>query len=165
MSSLQQTLSTLANDFANQILETIQGSSLEELTAVNGKAKSNGVTHHTAEKPEKSSGRLARRSIDDIKKVVADIQGLLAKKPDGMRAEDIREALGLEAKEMPRVLKQGVSDRVFKTKGQKRATTYFLTGKSVSKTVKTASRKARATKVRKAKPKKATKPQEAKAAE
>lgn len=31
----------------------------------------------------------------------------------------------MQAKEMPRILKEGLSARVLRTKGQKRATTYF----------------------------------------
>jgi hypothetical protein len=44
---------------------------------------------------------------------------------NGMRAEEIRSALGMQSKEMPRILKQGVASKKLTTKGQKRATTYF----------------------------------------
>jgi hypothetical protein len=47
------------------------------------------------------------------------------KSPEGLRAEQIRTALSLQAKEMPRVLKEGVSTKKLRIKGQKRATTYF----------------------------------------
>jgi hypothetical protein len=47
------------------------------------------------------------------------------KHKEGLRAEQIREELGLQAKELPRVLKEGLSSRKLKSKGQKRATTYF----------------------------------------
>ncbi|WP_394847349.1 hypothetical protein LZC95_07775 [Pendulispora brunnea] len=43
----------------------------------------------------------------------------------GLRAEQIRAALGLEAKELPRPLKELLRSKKVKTKGQKRATTYF----------------------------------------
>lgn len=50
---------------------------------------------------------------------------LLQKSSGGMRAEQIREALNVEAKELPRPLADALaSGRVTKT-GQKRATTYF----------------------------------------
>jgi len=42
----------------------------------------------------------------------------------GLRAEQIRQKLGLAANEMPRVLKQGLSTKTIKAKGQKRSTTY-----------------------------------------
>lgn len=40
------------------------------------------------------------------------------------RAEQIRAALKMESKEMPRVLKEGLAKKKLKAKGQKRATTY-----------------------------------------
>jgi hypothetical protein len=50
---------------------------------------------------------------------------LLKKHKDGLRAEEIRANLGMEPKEMPRILKEGVSTKKLSSKGQKRATTYF----------------------------------------
>jgi hypothetical protein len=41
-----------------------------------------------------------------------------------LRAEQIRAKLGLQSKEMPRILKGGLAKKKLKTKGQKRATTY-----------------------------------------
>ena len=45
---------------------------------------------------------------------------------NGMRAEEIRSKLGLQSKEMPRILKEGLSTKKLTSKGQKRATTYFV---------------------------------------
>ena len=44
---------------------------------------------------------------------------------EGKRAEEIRSKLGMQAKEMPRILKEGISKKKLSSKGQKRATTYF----------------------------------------
>ena len=44
----------------------------------------------------------------------------------GLRAEQIRAQLGLQAKEMPRVLREGVASKKLKSKGQKRSTTYYV---------------------------------------
>ena len=41
------------------------------------------------------------------------------------RAEEIRSKLGMQAKEMPRILKQGLAAKKLTSKGHKRATTYF----------------------------------------
>jgi hypothetical protein len=46
------------------------------------------------------------------------------KHKSGLRAEQIRAQLGMQAKEMPRVLAEGLSKRKLKRRGQKRATTY-----------------------------------------
>lgn len=75
-----------------------------------------------------ATGRLARRSIEDIGSVVESIVALLQSHPDGLRAEQIRGALGLEAKELPRPLADGVAAGTLTKTGQKRATTYFLAG-------------------------------------
>ena len=45
-------------------------------------------------------------------------------KKGGLRAEQIRKALRMQPKEMPRVLKEGLTKRVLKSKGKKRSTTY-----------------------------------------
>jgi hypothetical protein len=53
---------------------------------------------------------------------------VLTKNGSGLRAEQIREALSVEAKELPRPLADAISaGRITKT-GQKRATTYFAAG-------------------------------------
>jgi hypothetical protein len=57
--------------------------------------------------------------------MVERIHSLLQSSSGGMRAEQIREALNVEAKELPRPLADALAaGRITKT-GQKRATTYF----------------------------------------
>ena len=73
----------------------------------------------------RKSGRLARRSIEDITKALDQVVALVKGKKDGLRAEQIRAALKMQSKEMPRVLKEGLDKKKLKAKGQKRATTYF----------------------------------------
>lgn len=43
-----------------------------------------------------------------------------------MRAEEIRKFLNLDVREVPRVLKHGVETKKLRSKGTKRATTYFV---------------------------------------
>lgn len=77
------------------------------------------------------SGRLARRTVDDIVKTQASIVALLAGAKAGLRAEDIRTQLGLHKKELPRPLADALAANEITKKGQKRATMYFAsTGKS-----------------------------------
>ena len=60
--------------------------------------------------------------------MVEAIVGALAKSSTGMRSEQLRAALGVQSKELPRPLAEALSSgRVTKT-GQKRATTYFAGG-------------------------------------
>jgi hypothetical protein len=69
-------------------------------------------------------GRLPRRSPAEIAKALAKVVALVKSDSGGLRAEQIRERLGMESKEMPRVLKEGLAKKVLKSKGQKRSTTY-----------------------------------------
>jgi hypothetical protein len=73
----------------------------------------------------KSAGRLPRRSADEISAALDQIVALVSKNKDGLRAEQIRSELGMQAKELPRVLKEGLNTKKLRSKGQKRATTYF----------------------------------------
>lgn len=69
-------------------------------------------------------GRLPRRSLEDITKALEQVVALVKKSKTGLRAEQIRQQLDMQAKEMPRVLKEGLAKKALKSKGQKRATTY-----------------------------------------
>jgi hypothetical protein len=78
-------------------------------------------------KAEKPTGRLPRRSMEEILASAGEVANLLKKHPDGLRAEDIRMTMGWDQREVPRVLKAGVDGKLFKVVGgQKRSTTYGL---------------------------------------
>jgi hypothetical protein len=64
---------------------------------------------------------------------VDKIAGLLVKNKDGLRSEQIRDALKVQAKELPRPLADGLKARRFTSKGEKRATTYFAAKKAPAK--------------------------------
>ena len=136
--SLQATLNDLASSFAESVLEAIRGISLNEL--VEGSAQVRRVGRPparattsaapaapAAKRPAASSGRLPRRSQEDIAEALSQVVALAKKHREGLRAEQIRAELGLQPKEMPRILKEGLEKKALKSKGQKRATTYFAT--------------------------------------
>lgn len=77
-----------------------------------------------ASKAKPKSDRLPRRTPEQVEVDVARIVGLVKKSKEGLRAEVIKEKLGFQVKEMPRLLKEGVKKKLLKRKGQKRATTY-----------------------------------------
>jgi hypothetical protein len=147
MSTLQSQLDSLARSFAEQIVETIRGSSLHELSSGGvGSGANSGSNHADAPrafssrsarkavtkatqvptpKVTRSNGRLPRRSVDEIRALLDKVVALVKKQKNGLRAEKIRADLGMLPKEMPRILKEGVSMKKLSTKGHKRATTYF----------------------------------------
>jgi hypothetical protein len=132
--SLHSTLNNLAASFADSILAAIRGASLDELVGPGEGPRSNGrlqrssavapVASKGATRPQ-PTGRLHRRSPEEIAKTLEQVVAAVKKAPEGLRAEQIRQELGLQAKEMPRILKEGLAKKLFKSKGQKRATTYF----------------------------------------
>jgi hypothetical protein len=125
--ALHSRLSALADNFANTVLDAIRGAPLEELLG-GGSGRSSPVRRAKANpKPARasSSGRLKRRSPEDIASALEHVHGLLKRHKDGLRAEQIRDTLRMQSKEMPRVLAEGLAKRKLKKKGQKRATTYF----------------------------------------
>jgi len=133
MASLQSSLHDLAAAFAESVLDAIRGASLQELLGEAG-----GATHRGPGRPKSAptpeangkparfarSGRLKRRSPEEIARALDEVVSLLKKSKTGLRAEQIRQELDMQAKEMPRVLKEGLDKKALKSKGQKRATTY-----------------------------------------
>jgi hypothetical protein len=135
MPSLRSQLDALAANFAKEILAALQGASLHELLSSDGAASvDKGRSRRaplakaaptTLPKAARSSGRLRRRSAEEIQAMLNKIVLLVKTHKEGMRAEEIRSKLGMQAKEMPRILKEGISAKKLASKGRKRATTYF----------------------------------------
>ena len=138
MTTLRNTISELASTFAAGVLNAIRGASLEEILAESGGAPRRGPGRPSASAGSGASsgggrgrggkGRLGRRSASDIAGIVDSIVGLLGRKPKGLRAEEIRRELGLQAKELPRPIAEALAGRKITKQGQKRATTYFARG-------------------------------------
>ena len=140
---LRRTLHELASEFATAVLHAIRGASLHEILQETGGGGAKGRAASGASRGRggaaggkvaggpkgkagrRKGGRLARRSPDDIAGVVDKIVGLLEKHASGLRAEDIRNKLGLEAKELPRPIADALGAKRIVKEGQKRATTYF----------------------------------------
>jgi hypothetical protein len=154
-STLRSRLNELAISFSAGVLDAIRGASLEELLSESSRGKPRAALHLPAAGPAPTAaprgrtGRLPRRSAGDISQAVEKIVGLLSENPDGLRAEQIRQKLDLEAKELPRPLKEGVEGGRLSKVGSKRATTYFA-GPAPSKGEKTAPTAPRAARRRKA---------------
>jgi hypothetical protein len=138
MSNIQSQIHALARSFVDQVVEVLRGASLRDLVSHEGGPSGAGRPARSpasnagaapaaapAAKAARPNERLARRSADEIQAALDKIVGLLKKHKDGLRAEEIRSNLGMLAKEMPRILKEGLAAKKLTSKGQKRATTYF----------------------------------------
>lgn len=140
VSSLRTSLEGLAAKFAQDVLAAIRGASLQELLhdgAGGGRgpgrpARPRAVPAARQPAPPRPAaarargGRLARRSASDIDRTLAlVVTALRATRGKGLRSEQIQKALGLDKRELPRVLRTGIAKKALKSKGQKRATVYF----------------------------------------
>lgn len=142
MSNLKSAIAGLAEEFAAGVLAAIRAASLEEI--LDHSSGGRGRSAPSGLRGGRGNGRRVRRTAADIASAVDAIETLLMKHPTGMRAEQIRKELGLEAKELPRPLAEGVSQKRFSKEGQKRATTYFAksaAGATKNGTAKTGARR------------------------
>lgn len=122
--SLRSVLNDLASEFANGVLAALRSASLEDLQAEAGGGRARGGGGQP-DPLRRAKGRLARRTQEQIDATLAKVVAAVkATKGKGLRAEEIKTALGLDKREMPRVLKEGLAKKKLKAKGQKRATTY-----------------------------------------
>ena len=136
MSSLRSTIESLASEFAASVLDALRSASIDELADVAGRGTPTrrgpgrprsdaGESAGAAPRRRGRGGRLGRRSAGDITRMIESIVDALQKSASGLRAEQIRETLGVEAKELPRPLAEAISSGRITKSGQKRATTYF----------------------------------------
>jgi hypothetical protein len=138
MPALRSQLDAIASSFAKEIIAVLQGASLHDLafsgaggTVGNGRTRpvggGGGQPALLSAPPtgKGKPGRLRRRSDEEIAAALNKIVLLVKTHKNGMRAEEIRKKLGMESKEMPRILKEGVSTKKLTSKGNKRATTYL----------------------------------------
>jgi uncharacterized Zn finger protein len=77
--------------------------------------------------PSRNARRPGLRSAADVADMVDRIVELLKGSKTGLRAEQIRAALGVQARDLPRPIAAALDSRRVRKKGQKRATTYLAT--------------------------------------
>lgn len=117
---LQAEVRAATDAFAKQLLQIFQVAVLGNLSMG---ARDTRDSQHAPlrEKP----GKRRRRSKQDVENLVGEIVRLVKRTKDGLRAEQIREELGIERKLLPRALATALADKKLHKKGQKRSTTYF----------------------------------------
>lgn len=162
---LTESLQNLISTFVEDLVGIIRGAPINELLGTGNVPVRAPAKVHAARPAGKapapattSTGRLKRRTAEEIGEVVASVVGLLKKHPMGMRSEQIKLELGLDVREVPRVLKEGLSTREIKVlSGHKRSTIYGLPGSLAAKRSRTLGDKQAGKKTKKATPKKSAK--------
>jgi hypothetical protein len=150
--SLQKSIEEQAVQFAQAIIAALRTASIDELVGFTGSRAPRATSGAPVAAPRATrlrGGRLARRSADDIAGALDRIVAVLTAHPEGMRAEAIRAELGLDAKELPRPVAEGLATGRLTKRGQKRATTYSVGsagGEAKPRAKKGAARKKRAAK-------------------
>jgi hypothetical protein len=127
--SLHDQMTALTESFVKDLLDLLSQGSLSDLSGLSS-APGPVPVFLSGLAP---SGRLARRSPKEIASRAEKIATLLKKRPEGARSEEIRAALGIDRKELPRPLAFLLAAKRVRTKGEKRATTYFLNGEGAAK--------------------------------
>jgi hypothetical protein len=127
-SIIESSAEEFAAAVASSVLSVIRACTLEELAAVLDGAggaprRAAGTKGH---RPRgQKSGKRVRRTMGDIMALVEMIAALVQKREGGATAEQIRTLLGVERKELPRALREGLKTKLLTKRGHKRATTYF----------------------------------------
>jgi hypothetical protein len=155
--SIEVSMAEIAPIITEVILEGIGDLSLDEFMGV---VSGNGGTKAAAKSSSKktsSGGKRIRRSAEALQEVAEQIASYVRKHKDGVSAEQIREELGIERKDIPLPIAEALGQRLITKRGQKRATMYFAGSKAGAgkKPAKKAAKKAAPKKA--SKKKKATK--------
>jgi hypothetical protein len=127
--TLRSHLADLASSFADGVLAALRNASIEDLLAESGarggRRAPGGGGGGRPDPLRRRGGRLQRRTQAQIEALLARVIATVKASPGkSLRAEEIRKALGLDVREIPRVLKEGLRTKRLKSRGRKRATTY-----------------------------------------
>jgi hypothetical protein len=118
MKDFQSELNHVVQGFVSQITELARRAAVDTLESAlgrsNGKAGSLRLT----------GSRGGKRNSTDLERLAETFHGFVAKHP-GLRIEQINKELGTTTKDLALPIRKLVADGEIKTKGAKRATTYF----------------------------------------
>lgn len=122
MASLRTTIQTLAAKFATDIIRTVQSMSLDEILST-ANAPTAARSNSTLTKRGRPSGQTAKGSKASLS--VDAIVGELRKHKSGLRAENLRQALGVAKNKFNYGMAKAIGEKKIRKTGEKRGTTYF----------------------------------------
>ena len=119
MPNLNATITSLAQNFAQQLVEALRSLSLEEILAATGTAapKRAGATKGASKSKAKTTARAGSLSAEAIVAVLKKHKG-------GLRAELLRRELGAPKPAFNYHVQKAIAAKLVTKRGVKRATTY-----------------------------------------
>jgi len=125
--TLHDTIDALAEEFARRLLRALRSASLDELAEVTGSPTSAKTSRGPASRPPGAKRR--RRSPEELRRLADYLVTLVMKKPKGIRAEDLKRAMGVPpgnvgAKAFTKPLSVALASKRIKKRGARRWTTY-----------------------------------------
>ncbi len=126
-------LRAIVDRFVREITETIQAQVQSALSgafgseAIRGRRSGRGSGRVGRPPASSARGRSGKRTADELEALAAKLRSYIAKHP-GERIEHIGKALGVSSKELALPVRKLIADKAISTKGQRRATKYFVTG-------------------------------------
>jgi len=132
MPTLHATINALASEFAHDLLRALRDAPLKDIVA---ETSSGHVQRRAARRVSDGTKSIAghkrvRRSPETLKKLADQIVALVAKHPKGIRAEELKAAMGVKpgnvgAKVFTKPLSVALASKKIRKRGHRRATTYF----------------------------------------
>jgi hypothetical protein len=123
---IREKVAALAARFAEEVIGVISASIAAQLSsAAGGAPRGRGDRGRSLDAGR--PGRV-RRSASQLGAISDRIVAELSRRPDGVRAEELRAALGLPRSAMARPIAQLLAAKRIRKTGEKRRTTYFVGG-------------------------------------
>ncbi|RYG17347.1 hypothetical protein EON82_23975 [bacterium] len=122
--NVEDLIAELSRQFANALFQAMSQSSLEEIIA----EMEDGTASATRAATKAPLKRPSSKSAVEPERLQATLVAKLRATPTGLRAEQLREALGVDKVVVTRGLRDALGAGSIRKAGQKRATTYFAVG-------------------------------------
>ena len=127
MSNTDQQIRDRIEEFVNQLSQLVRQTALDSVRDAlgdgAGRGRGRGAGRSAVGRGARRKGE--KRSSDQIAETTKAVMGYVRKHP-GQGVEAIAKGLGTDTKELTLPIRKLVGERQLKTKGQKRATKYFV---------------------------------------
>lgn len=123
MADLQSDIQRLVDSFVAQITQ------LANQAAIVGLQNALGRTGSRRSAGRVGGGRGQKRAAEELAQVQGQLLSFVSKNP-GLRIEQINKQLGTRTKDLALPIRKLIADGALKTKGKKRSTAYFATGRN-----------------------------------